>query len=242
MNRDLGKMGKKSIMKRQAAPAFWEIPRKGKRFSPRASPGTHPSSLSYPLGVVLRDVLKVVNSMREVEHILNSGDVKVDGVVRRDPHFPVGLMDVIELVPMKKSFRMLPKDGVIVRLVEIPDDEKAVKLCKVMRKVSTKGDKLQYGFHDGRTMIDDLKLSVHDSCLLSVPEIKVNEKLKLEEGSSALVISGENAGVIGKVQEIREGTFILPKRVLMGFEHRQVELPVDMIMVVGKDKPLIRIS
>jgi small subunit ribosomal protein S4e len=56
-----------------------------------------------------------------------------------------------------------------------------------------------------------------------------------------LIISGENAGTVGKIGEVREGTFILPKRVVLALENRKVELPVDMIMVVGTDKPLITI-
>ena len=43
--------------KRSAAPAFWQIARKEKRFVVRTSPGPHPKNYSYPLLVVLRDIL-----------------------------------------------------------------------------------------------------------------------------------------------------------------------------------------
>ena len=238
----MGRMGKDTRMKRQTVPAFWQIGRKEKRFALAINPGTHSIERAYPLGIVLRDILKAVTTMREAKHVTTAGDIKIDGVVRKDVNFPVGLMDVIELLSVDKNYRMVPKDGLIVKPIEIPKEEKALKLCKVTRKLTAKDKKLQYGFHDGRTLIDEHKMNVNDTCLISVPEQKVTNTIKLEKGSTALVISGENAGTVGKVEEIREGTFILPKRVLVALEDRKVELPIDMVMAVGADKPLIKIQ
>jgi len=238
----MGKIGKTTKMKRQLTPAFWEISRKRKRFALMTSPGTHASIKAYPLGIVLRDILKVVNTMREAKHVVTSGDIKIDGVVRKSINFPVGLMDVVEISPIDKTYRMVPKDGSIVKPIEIPKEEKTLKLCKVTRKLTAKNKKLQYGFHDGRTLIDEQKVNVHDTCLINVPEQKVTKTVKLDKGSTALIISGDNAGTVGKVDEIREGTFILPKRVLVNLQDRKVELPIDMVMAVGTDKPLIKIE
>ncbi|MGH9921619.1 MAG: 30S ribosomal protein S4e [Nitrososphaerales archaeon] len=238
----MGKISGSTKLKRQMAPAFWQIGRKDKRFALTVSPGTHPISKAYPLGVVLRDILKVANTMREARQAIISGEIKVDGVIRYDIHFPVGLMDVIEIAALDKTYRLVPKDSVIITPVEIPKEEKNVKLCKVTHKVTISGKKLQYGFHDGRTLVDNQKVNVNDTCLLTVPEQKVTNTVKLEKGSTALVISGDNAGSIGKVDDIREGTFILPKRVLVKFKDRTIELPVDMVMVVGVEKPLIKVE
>lgn len=184
--------------------------------------------------------------MREVRRVVNSGEVKVDGLVRRDVNFPVGLMDVIEIPALEKFYRMVPKNGLIVAPIEIPKEEKDVKLCKVTRKVTTSGNKQQYGLHDGRTFVDgekeQQKLSVNDTCLLKVPEQTVTGTVRLEKGSMALVIRGDNAGAMGAVQEIKPGTFILPKRVVLALKDRMVELPVHMVMAVGVEKPLINLE
>jgi len=238
----MGKISGSTKLKRQMAPAFWQIARKEKRFALTVSLGTHPSSKSYPLGILLREILKIVNTMREAKQVIISGEVKVDGVIRRDIHFPVGLMDVIEVSALDNVYRMVPKSGLIVTPMEIPKQEKTLKLCKVTRKVTISGKRLQYGFHDGRTLVDDLKVNVNDTCLLTFPEEKVTNTVKLEKGSTALVISGDNAGSIGKVDDIRQGTFILPKRVLLAFKERTIELPVDMVMAIGMDKPLIKVE
>ncbi|MDQ5860393.1 MAG: 30S ribosomal protein S4e, partial [Thermoproteota archaeon] len=59
---------------------------------------------------------------------------------------------------------------------------------------------------------------------------------------TALIITGENAGVLGKIEDIQDGVFSLPKRALLSFEDKSVELPVEMVMAVGTDRPVIRVS
>src|ERR671930_2776825 len=93
----MGKKGGDTRVKRQMAPTFWVIKRKESQFVQRVKPGPHPRRRAYPLGMVLRDVLKVASTMHEAERILNAGKVKVDGMVRHDSNLAVGLMDVVEL-------------------------------------------------------------------------------------------------------------------------------------------------
>lgn len=57
-----------------------------------------------------------------------------------------------------------------------------------------------------------------------------------------LITSGENAGNVGKVETIRDGIFSLPKRVVVSFADRSVELPVQIVMAVGVDKPIIKVN
>src|SRR5215831_11908420 len=113
----MGKKGGATRLKRQMAPTFWNIRRKESQFVVNSKPGPHAKRKAYPLGMLLRDVLKVCNTMKEAQMILNEGKVKVDGVVRSDKTHPVGLMDVVELVGVG-SYRMVPKDSVL--LVPVP--------------------------------------------------------------------------------------------------------------------------
>src|SRR5687768_819009 len=98
------------------APTFWAIKRKESQFVVRVKPSPHPKHRSYPLGMVLRDVLKVAKTMHEAERILNAGKVKVDGVVRYDPNLAVGLMDVVELAT-GQAYRMSPKNSELLTSV-----------------------------------------------------------------------------------------------------------------------------
>jgi len=63
----------------------------------------------------------------------------------------------------------------------------------------------------------------------------------MEENCQAMITRGANAGEIGTVEKIKDGTFTLPKNVLLKLGERAIEIPVDMIIVVGKEKPVIKI-
>jgi small subunit ribosomal protein S4e len=237
----MGKKGGNTRIKRQLAPTFWAIKRKEGQFVMRVNPGPHSRKRAYPLGMVLRDVLKVATTGYEADRILKAGKVKVDGVIRRDSNFAIGLMDVVELA-MGQSFRMVPKNSVLLSPIPIEEAEKGFKLIKVTSKTSIRGKKMQYGFHDSKTLISDQNLKVGDSCVISLPAVSITNHVPFEKGSTALIITGENAGAIGKIEDIQDGVFSLPKRALVSFGDKSVELPVEMVMAVGIDRPVIKVS
>ena len=238
----MGKMGGDTRLKRQLAPTFWNIRRKQSQFVLKASPGPHRKHKSYPLGIILRDVLNVANSMHEAKTIVSAGKIKVDGIERRDVKFPVGLMDVIELTTNGQSYRFVPRDSKLLVPVEIQDAEKMVKFVKVSSKITTKGGKLQYGFHDGRTVISEQPLSVGDTCLLDFEKLTIKDIVKFEKGNLGLITSGDNAGSFGRIEDIKDGLFSLPKRVILSLENRSVELPTAIVMAVGLEAPLIKVN
>lgn len=237
----MGKKGGDTRVKRQLAPTFWAIKRKQSQFVQRVKPGPHPKDRAYPLGMVLRDLLKVASTMHEAKRVLNLGKVKVDSVTRRDANLAVGLMDVVELAT-GQSYRLVPKDSMLLTAIAIEDSEKNLKLVKVTSKTTIRGKKIQYGFHDGKSLISGENLRVGDTCMIELPEVKIKTHIAFEKGSTALITTGENAGNIGKIEDIQDGIFSLPKRALVSFGDRSVELPVEMVMVVGQDKPVIKVS
>ena len=229
-------------LKRQMAPLFWGITRKDKRFVVTVRPGSHGKNVSIPSAVFLRDMLKTVNTLREAKFAIYGGKVTVDGIKRKSLHHGIGLMDVIELDGLKEVYRLVPKDGTLLQPIIIKAEEKSKKLVRVKSKVSIKHGKTQIGFHDGRSLIDETKVSVGDTCILQVPEQKILDVIKLEKGVLGLIISGANAGKVGSITEIKEGTFVLPKRVIFKLEDREIEIPAEMIMPIGKDKPIIGVT
>jgi small subunit ribosomal protein S4e len=228
-------------LKRQMAPLFWGITRKNKRFVVTVRPGPHPKNFSIPTAVLLRDTLKMVSTLREAKSAIYGGKVSVDGIKRKSLHHSIGLMDVVEFENVQDVYRLVPQKGHVLKPLKINESEKTKKLSKVTSKTSIRGGKTQLGFHDGRSMISDTVVNVGDSCLLEIPKQKILEVVKLEEGCQAIVTRGINAGQIGEVEKIEEGTFSLPQRVLLTLGERKIEIPTDMVMVVGKDKPVIQV-
>ena len=226
-------------LKRQMSPVFWGITRKDSRFVVTVRPGPHSKHASIPASVFLRDTLKLVNTLREAKSAIYRGKVKVDGVVRKSLHHGIGLMDVVELEGISDIYRLVPKSGFVLRPIKINESEKTKKLVKLTSKTIITGGKTQLGFHDGRSLISDTKVNVGDTCVTQVPEQKILDVIKLEKGCQVIVTSGINAGHVGKVDEIKEGTFVLPRRALVNIGEREIEIPTDLIMAVGKDKPVI---
>ena len=229
-------------LKRQMAPQFWGINRKSKRFVVTVRPGPHKKEFSIPTAVFLRDTLKIVNSLREAKSAIYGGRVKIDGIVRKSLHHAIGLMDVVELQDVSEVYRLVPTDGKILKPVKINESEKSKKIVRVSSKTTIKNGKTQIGFHDGRSVISDTKVSVGDSCLIQIPDQKILDVLKLEKNAHVLVTRGINAGEIGKVETIEPGTFILPKRLLLSLGERKIEIPSDVVMVIGKEEPVIQIK
>jgi small subunit ribosomal protein S4e len=192
--------------------------------------------------VFLRDTLKIVTTAREAYYAIYNGKVKIDGVERKSIHHGIGLMDVVELDGVSDIYRLVPKRGHLLEPIKINNSEKSVKLVKVTSKVTIKKGKTQLGFHDGRSLISDADANIGDSCLMQVPEQKINDIIKLKEGVKVLITNGINAGQIGEVKEIKAGTFVLPKRVLLSLGQKEIEIPANLVMAVGKKEPVIQIA
>ncbi|MBT8242553.1 MAG: 30S ribosomal protein S4e [Nitrosopumilus sp.] len=229
-------------LKRQMAPQFWGITRKDKRFVITVKPGPHQKSHSVPTAVFLRDMLNIVTSLREAKASIYSGRVKIDGVVRKSLHHAIGLMDVVELQDVPDVYRLVPTEDKLLKPIKINESEKSKKLVRVTTKTTINKGKLQIGFHDGRSTISDTKVNVGDACLIQIPDQKILEVIKLEAGCQGLVTRGNNSGRIGKIESIEDGTFSLPKRVILALDDRKIEIPADIILPIGKEEPIIQLK
>lgn len=240
----MGKKGENKKIKRSKAPSFWTIQRKKYQFTVTTSPGTHGREGSYPLAVLIRDVLKITNTYRETLNIIRAGKIMVDGVVRKVPDFPVGLMDVLEIPLSKSIYRMVPSNGSVLVPIIIPDSEKNQKLSKVRSKLTVKGGKIQYGLHDGRSILAESEIDLRpgDVCLLEVPSQHIKRVLSVKKGVFVIIIKGKRAGMIGQIKDIKSGTISRKEMIDLDINGVITELPSDMVIAIGDDKPLITLS
>lgn len=230
--------------KRAEVPAFWKISKKDKRFVVRTEPGPHPKAYSYPLLVVIRDVLRLVKTNKVATQALNDGKIMVDGKVVKSPRYPVGLMDVIEISAIGKSFRIVPSRGGL-EPVEIPSSEKDLKLCIVKSKSTLRGAKRVCGLHDGRVIFPAAEVDIGpgDSCIVKVPGQEVQASFKLAKSGLALLTRGERSGEVVTVEDLKPGTFSRGSiaSVRLG-DGTSSELPTNILMPLGKQIPNITVS
>ena len=149
----MSKKGGQLKTKALTAPKAVRIKRKENVWTVRTQPGAHKRVDSVALGVLLRDIAKLAESISEVKRILNNGEVKVNGVIRKDYRFSVGLFDVVEIEKQKLCFRVLfdTKRRIIIKEMKKPSKE---KLCKVSYKRMTKKG-VMLTTNDGKIFMND---------------------------------------------------------------------------------------
>jgi small subunit ribosomal protein S4e len=238
----MARRGQRKHLKRLPAPRHWPIKRKEAKFTTRVIPGPHPKEHCLTLAVILREVLGYAENMREVKAILSSGQVRVDGVIRKDGRFPVGLMDVLEIATSEERFRLLPKIRGGLKLISIGDAEAKYKLCRIETKTVVKGGKVQLGLHDGRTLLlpeGEKSADYHtlDTLKVGIPKQKLMKTINLANGAYAVVSRGKNVGIEGKIVEIekRHGTHASTVT-LQDPDGNKFQTALEYVFVVGKTK------
>ncbi|UZE93641.1 MAG: KOW motif-containing protein [Candidatus Pacearchaeota archaeon] len=189
-------------LKRIAMPRSWPLPKKERTFIVKGR-GPHPSKMSLPLLVVLRDIIKEAKTRKEVKKILSEGLVLIDNRVIKDEKFNVGLFDRIYIKKLEKAFTVhLTKKGKL-KIQEISKEKVHKKPCKVAGKKILKKNKVQINLHDGRNLIIKEKdIRVGGSIILDLKTNKATDYLKLDKGSLVLVIGGKHTGDNGKISDI----------------------------------------
>ncbi|MEM2226654.1 MAG: 30S ribosomal protein S4e [Candidatus Bathyarchaeia archaeon] len=247
----MGKKGGLKHLKRYKAPGYWPISKKAFVWAPRPSPGPHPIANCIPLLLLIRDVLGYAHTSREAKLIISRGAVRVDGRVRRDEGYPVGLMDVVEIPEANIRLRMVPAPKEVLAPVEIDESEASFKLCKVINKTTLKGGNVQLNLHDGRNVvlrISDPKNPIEDGyssrdvIKLSIPDQSILDHFKFEIGSLAIVIDGKNIGARGRIASIEPGTALRPAIASLECEGGAiVRTLADYVFVVGREAPAIKL-
>lgn len=201
----MGKRGGKKHMKRIAVPQAIPLhDKKDHTWSIQGLPGPHPEEQSIPLGVLLREVMKVAKTAKEVKQILSKRLVEIDGKVRTEEKFPVGLMDVVSIPKSGKKYRiMVDRKGRLFPM-EIKDDEASQKLVQVVKKHIIKGGKVNVTFHDGKNLLADNHIKVGDTLLVSLPVAKIEKHLKKEKGAHCLVVEGKHVGTLVKLKDVMQ--------------------------------------
>jgi small subunit ribosomal protein S4e len=233
------------------APAFWPVLRKAYKWTVKTSPGPHPINRSVPLLIVVRDFIGLAETSGEARKIIAEGNIRVDGRVRKDYKFPVGFMDVIEIVKTGEYFRVVPVPTKVLGLLPIPEEEARFKLCRIEDKTTVKGGHIQLNLHDGRNVlirVSDPRNPVEDiydtlgTVKLSLLDGKIEEYYPMREGSPAIIIGGKNVGRVAKILKISEGVRHYRKQVqLSDFRGNEFFTTLDKVFVLGFEKPVIKV-
>jgi small subunit ribosomal protein S4e len=230
-------------LKRYAAPRSVKIERKVHVWTTKPVPGPHPQELSIPLRSLVRDGLGLGRTAREADLIINEGKVLVDGVPRREPKFPVGLMDVIQIPSIEQNFRILIDRNGRLFASRIDPSEAGFKLCKVVGKRTLRGGEIQLVFHDGRSMKGaGREIKPMDVVKMDLKERRMIKTLPFQVGALALVTGGANVGRVGRISDVRVISGSQPNIVTLKSDSEEFQAPEKYVFVIGTEEPEIKIQ
>jgi small subunit ribosomal protein S4e len=244
----MGRHGERKVLKRLNTPKYLQIKRKHGKYFVRPIAGPHPSRLSLPLLHIVRDLLKIADNYQEAKKLITRGYFKVDGKVVKNIKFPIGLMDVLTIEKMNKSYRILPSSFHQFVLHEISGEEANYKLCRIKNKKWIKGGQLQLNLHDGRNLLINVQdprnpkedsYKVMDVLKISVPDQAILKTIRFKTGSLAIITAGikKDIGNVGRITNILKrfgpfaSTFAIKQE--SGYE---TEGLYDYAFVIGEDQ------
>merc|ERR1711881_218370 len=125
------------------------------------------------------------------------GLIKIDGKVRRNHRFPLGMMDVVTIEKTNEHFRILLDTKGRFLPHRIDAKEAGFKLCKVLKKKIGK-EKIPYIVtHDGRTIrYPHPDIQINDSIKLNLETREITTVVKFVNGATVMLIGGNNIGRI----------------------------------------------
>ena len=167
----MAKRGVYKHLKRIHAPKSWMLSKVGGIWATKPSQGPHKLRECIPLSYLLRNKLRVALNGTEAKLIVKSkeGNISINGKVRTDPKFPVGIMDIVTINKTGTNYRVNFDVKGRWRLVKISKEEAKYKLCKVTRR-SMGPKKIPFiTTADGRTIrYPHPHIKEHDSIKLNI--------------------------------------------------------------------------
>lgn len=226
----------KRHLKRLNAPKTWDIARRGIRFTTKSNPGGLKKDLTLPVATVLKYMLKLTGTIKETKHAVTCEEILINGVKINDYRYPVGFTDIVTITKTGAHYRLIVDRDAKLTLIPITKEEAGLKLIKIIGKRMVKG-KLQLNLLDGRNVFFEKQhYKVGDSLLLTIPGNIVKEHLAFEKGALILLYRGKHIGRIGTLKNVTEKSITVQEG-----EHL-FETKKDYALVVGKDKPLVKMT
>lgn len=179
---------------------------------------------------------------KEARTVLRAKDVSVNGQIRMEPKFAVGLFDVIGIEAAKKHYRMVLDHKGRLKAIEVSKSDAQKTVEKVVRKTVGKGGVFMLTTNAGSVFREkDPKIRVGDSLVIDVEKKKHTHVLHLEKGKMAYVTGGTHCGSLATVQEILPST--MQKQGLVQLKGKEeFQTIVSNVIVIGDKSAAIEVE
>ncbi|MBR9678680.1 MAG: hypothetical protein GON13_00235 [Nanoarchaeota archaeon] len=226
-------------IKRIAAPRTWPIKRK------QGTWVTFPKSSfkkeeCLPLTLILKDLIGLCASSREVKKLVNLGSVFVNGRRVKKPEIGVGLFDVISITGVKKSWRLVYDSTRKLSVIICSDGDK--KVVRVVGKTVLSKGSLQLNLTGGINVVSSKKtINVDDSLLVSIPDFKIIEHFKPVKGVLAYIVGGSHKGELAMVLGVKDFKGVQENMFSLKSGKNEFQTPKSNVFIMGKNKEAVKV-
>ena len=204
----------------------------------RTHSGPHKKDLCIPLAYVLQYFLEYAHNRKEIQIILKSKNIMINGKVIEKRKFPVGVGDVISVVKTNLHYRVLFGVDKSFILHQIDEEESKYKLAKVLNK-KTMYNNVPYIFtNDGACFkYCNPAIDINNTVKICLKTRTVVDYVSFREGGIVYVYTGENTGRIGIIKTIKDKSLICED-----FGSKQFEASISSLIAIGDSEDSLLIS
>ena len=195
----------------------WPIPRKGTKYIVVPS---HAKKHGIPLVIIIRNILELVKTKKELKKILIEEKVTVNERIAKKENISLLLFDTLGLKTMKKFYRVTLSELGKFALEEISEKE--------LNKKIVKGKKIQINLADGRNILSNENVSVGDSVIIDLKNNKIEKVIRLTDKSRVMIVQGKYAGKLGSVEKIDGINAIIKTK------DKEIKIQKDKLIVLDK--------
>jgi len=212
-------------LRRESSSKKWAIERKGTAYVVRPKFSINDG---VPILIVLREMTKLAQTRREVQRIIHSKQILANERIVKDDKNNMLLFDTLNIIPLKKYYRLELSEAGKFYLDEIKENEANKKIAKIINKKILKGKKTQLNLSDGRNFLSEIKCSTNDSVLINLKEGKIEKCLPLKEKTKAIVFSGKHIGKKGEIMNLD----LEQKMAKIKVGEKEINVLINQLMVI----------
>jgi len=186
-------------LKRQKMPRNWPVARKGTKYLIRPS---HNKKEGIPLLIILREVLKLAKTRKEVKKILILQKVKLNDKIIKKEEISALPFSILEIGNKKYEVGFTEKGK-----LSIEETDKKERILRVIGKKILKNKKIQLNLLYGDNILYDKKIKIGDSVVLQ--DKKIVKIISLDKAKEAIIISGKYKGKKGSIEKIEKNMIVI---------------------------------
>ena len=222
-------------------PASWPVKKKNITFVVSPNPGSHKREYVVPVVILLRDLLGVAATSKEVKQIVHNEEVLINGKKVNDIKTPVGIFDIFEIKKTNEKYVLLFNQVGRINLVPTKDD---LIYLKITGKKILSNNKFQFNFMNGFNILIDKKsfstAKVNDTVVYDFTKKKVSSIINLKEGNFVYVFDGKFKGTLAEIKSFINYNGVSKDIIVLDIEGKEQSTIKDYCYVIGTKKTDIK--